>query len=178
MSLTITVPAAVPSLFHSSSPFTPSLAQEEQRAVDVGQFARIAVGRPGTDVLDQRVPAAVPSLFHSSKPLVPSLALKNSVPLTFRKLSRLDGEISGFAIAAHRIEHPVPASVPLVSHSFKPLMPSLATKNSVLFTFVRNLGTQGRAAARRDVLDQDGPGARAVGLPQLGAVQAVVGREE
>ena len=39
MSLTRTVPAAVPSLFHSSSPLTPSLAREEQRAVDVRQVA-------------------------------------------------------------------------------------------------------------------------------------------
>ena len=33
-------------------------------------------------------------------------------------------------------------------------------------------------AAGVDVLDQDGAGGRAVALPQLGAVSAVVGREE
>ena len=38
--------------------------------------------------LTRTVPAAVPSLFHSSWPVVPSSAAKNSVPLTFVRLSR------------------------------------------------------------------------------------------
>ena len=56
-------------------------------------------------------------------------------------------------------------------------MPSLAAKNSVPPTFVRLPGIRA-AAARVDVLDQDGAGGRAVALPKLIAVGAVVGREE
>ena len=53
MSLTKTVPAAVPLLFQSSAPWTPSLAMEEQRAVHVRQVARIRAAAAGVDVLDQ-----------------------------------------------------------------------------------------------------------------------------
>ena len=67
MSFTSTVPAAVPSLFHSSVPLAPSLAREEQRAVDVGQVVGIASRTlPAWMSLTRTVPAAVPSLFHSS----------------------------------------------------------------------------------------------------------------
>ena len=48
-------------------------------------------------------------------------------------------------------------------------------KNSVPLTLVRYAGI-GAAAAGVDVLDQHGAGGRAVALPQLGAVGAVVGR--
>ena len=44
MSLTSTVPAAVPSLFHSSRPCTAVVGREEQRAVDVRQVAGVRAG--------------------------------------------------------------------------------------------------------------------------------------
>ena len=54
MSLTRTVPASVPSLFHSSSPLTPSSAREIQRAAD-GRQARAGyeLAAAWVDVLDQ-----------------------------------------------------------------------------------------------------------------------------
>ena len=79
MSFTMTVPAAVPSLFQSSMPWMPSSA------------AKYAV--PPTSVSDQRydgpgpmsftitVPAAVPSLLQAH-PMGPSSAWKYSVPST------------------------------------------------------------------------------------------------
>ena len=88
MSLTRTVPAAVPSLFHSSRPCRAVVGREEQRAVDVRQVARVASSQlPGLMSLTRTVPAAVPSLFHSSLPWSPSSAVKNSVPFTFVRLS-------------------------------------------------------------------------------------------
>ena len=71
----------------------------------------------------------------------------------------------------------VPAAVPSDFQSSSPLAPSSAVKNSVPPTFVR-FGDTNVAAARVDVLDQDGAGGRAVRLPKLRAVDAVVGREE
>ena len=67
MSLTRTVPAAVPSLFHSSVAVRAVVGREEQRPVHVRQAEsgwKPCV--PGPMSLTRTVPAAVPSLFHSS----------------------------------------------------------------------------------------------------------------
>ena len=68
MSLTRTVPAAVPSLFHSSSPVEPSSAVKNSVPFT---FVRLLGSEPaplGMMSLTRTVPAAVPSLFHSSTP--------------------------------------------------------------------------------------------------------------
>ena len=226
MSLTRTVPAAVPSLFHSSSPCAAVVGREEQRAVDVRQVAGTGyeLPPPGLMSLTRTVPAAVPSLFHSSTPLTPSSAEKNSVPFTFvsrwGSSCRLPGLMS--------LTRTVPAAVPSLFHSSTPCgavvgreeqravdvgqvdagpelgrpgrmsltrrcrrrcrrsstarcraSPSSAAKNSVPLTFVRSMNAVSRPpGARVDVLDQDGAGGRAVALPQLPAVDAVIGHEE
>ena len=76
MSLTITVPASVPSLFHSSAPLAVSSATKkscEPTAVrDVGAESAF----PGAMSLTSRVPAAVPSLTHSSSPSATVLLTK------------------------------------------------------------------------------------------------------
>ena len=71
----------------------------------------------------------------------------------------------------------VPAVVPSDFQSSVPWVPSLAAKNSVPPTFVRFPGFE-LPLPGSDVLDHDGAGGRAVRLPQLSAVGAVVGREE
>src|SRR5262245_1203248 len=82
MSLTRTVPAAAPSLFHNSNPVKPSLAEKNS----VPWTSVRLLGRELSVLvlmsLTNTVPAAVPSHFHSSVPCAPSSAAKNSVPLT------------------------------------------------------------------------------------------------
>ena len=87
--MTSTVPAAVPSLFHSSLPWAPSLAVKNSVAADVRQEPRVELlAVPGLMSLTRTVPAAVPSLFHSSSPWSPSSAVKNSVPFDVRQVRR------------------------------------------------------------------------------------------
>ena len=84
MSLTITVPDSVPSLFHSSLPWVPSSALKNS----VSPTAISSVGRlepPGLGLmsLTSTVPDSVPSLLYSS--MVPSDAefeAKKTVPPT------------------------------------------------------------------------------------------------
>ena len=65
MSLTSTVPASVPSLFHSSLPFVPSsFPKNSVSPTTVNPSAREVPMPPR--FLTWTVPAAVPSLFHSS----------------------------------------------------------------------------------------------------------------
>ena len=94
MSLTRAVPAAVPSLFHSSQPCVPSSAEKNSVPLTFVRSLGSKRAAAGSMSLTRTVPAAVPSLFHSSHPCVPSLAAKNSVPLTFVRL------LGGRAVAA------------------------------------------------------------------------------
>ena len=84
MSLTRTVPASVPSLFHSSAPWSPSSAAKNSVPFTAVRLSGPYDSRTGSGLmsLTRTVPAAVPSLFHSSAPCAPSLAVKNSVPFT------------------------------------------------------------------------------------------------
>ena len=88
MSLTKTVPAAVPSLFHNSLLLI--LVGLKARKYKVPfTFVRgegFEGANPGLMSLTKTVPAAVPSLFHNSVALVSSLALKYKVPFTFVRL--------------------------------------------------------------------------------------------
>ena len=80
------MPAAVPSLFHSSRPFVPSLAEKNSVPFTFVRLTGPPELGPGLMSFTSTVPAAVPSLFHSSSPFVPSLAAKKSVPFTFVRI--------------------------------------------------------------------------------------------
>jgi hypothetical protein len=82
MSFTNTVPAVVPSVFHSSAPSAVVVAVK----YSVSPTTRNSFGAddpklplPVLMSFTSTVPAAVPSVRHSSRPL-PSWALKNSRP--------------------------------------------------------------------------------------------------
>src|SRR5919199_3644597 len=80
MSLTCTVPAAVPSVFHSSVPVVVSLAAKNTLAPRaVRPLGELLVLRLELMSFTRTVPAAVPSLFHSSAPVDASVAEKTSV---------------------------------------------------------------------------------------------------
>ena len=74
--MTLTVPAVVPSVFHSSPPS----ATKNIVLPTIVKSAGLSPFTPPTSVTIV-VPAVVPSLFHSWVPSMPSLAVKNSDPL-------------------------------------------------------------------------------------------------
>ena len=82
MSFTSTVPASVPSVFHSSLLCTPSSAMKNSvpptRVKPTGGLKKVASDEhsPGQMSFTSDVPAAVPSLFQSSRPCVPSFIRK------------------------------------------------------------------------------------------------------
>jgi hypothetical protein len=122
MSWTRTVPAAVPSLRHSSRPDDDVLAEKNSAPFIIA--VRLVGAEPVVPVKMSRttaVPPAVPSVFHNSSPRVESLAVKNSVsPTTIR----FCGASGGVPAGTTRV---VPVSVPSVRHSTL-LVPSLAAK--------------------------------------------------
>jgi hypothetical protein len=72
MSFTRTVPAGVPSVFHSSSPLSGCSATKKRvPPTAVNPDANDDPG-PGRMSLTSVVPAVVPSVFHSSYPWAPS----------------------------------------------------------------------------------------------------------
>ena len=87
MSATIAVPAAVPSVTHSSLPCIPSLAVNSDRPVaQRGETdADQSTPDPGLMSATSAVPAAVPSVTHSSEPCVPSSAANSSLPVAERR---------------------------------------------------------------------------------------------
>src|SRR5436190_177113 len=114
MSLTSTVPAAVPLLFHNSTPLDPSLAVKHK-------VLPAAVSEAGftLNCFTSTVPVAVPSLFH--KPLWSTK--ERVLPTTVRELGpapTVPGEIS--------LTSTVPAAVPSLFHNSVPVEPSLAEK--------------------------------------------------
>ena len=90
ISLTRTVPAAVPSLFHSSLPVSGWKALKKSVPLIFRSRATPAEPAPGTMSLTRTVPAAVPSLFHSSLPVSGRKALKKRVPSTSVSCLRSD----------------------------------------------------------------------------------------
>src|SRR5947209_18849823 len=78
MSLTITVPASVPSDFHNSRPWTPSSAVKYRVLPTATRLSgpRYPYGE-GLMSLTRSVPASVPADFHSSRPWTASSAGKN-----------------------------------------------------------------------------------------------------
>ena len=82
MFLTSTVPARLPSDFHSSTPWVPSSAEKNTRPpTSVNEWGYDS-RPPGAMFLTRTVPARLPSDFHSSSPWVPSLTTKNNRPPT------------------------------------------------------------------------------------------------
>src|SRR5687767_9758923 len=81
MSRTNTVPATVPSDFHSSYPCVPLLATKNSVPLTLVKPQGFALALPLRMSLTMDVPAIVPSVFQSSKPLVPLFAAKNAKPL-------------------------------------------------------------------------------------------------
>ena len=77
MSLTIVVPAAVPSVFHSSRPVAGRIGGEEQRSAgETVSSVGLESADPARMSFTIVVPAWVPSDFQSSTPSVPSVAVK------------------------------------------------------------------------------------------------------
>ena len=87
MSVTMPVPAAVPSDFHNSYLLLAPTTKNNVPLTAVGSL-RPKLDYPGAISSIITVPSAVPSDFHSSLPWIPSLAEKNSVPLTFVNCAR------------------------------------------------------------------------------------------
>src|SRR4051812_22832358 len=79
-SLTMAVPAAVPSDFHSSKPWGPSLAEKNRVLPTAVRLRGQELVEPGLRSEIMAVPAGVPSLRHSSSPWVASVALKYNAP--------------------------------------------------------------------------------------------------
>ena len=91
MSLTRTVPAAVPSLFHSSVPCVPSLAAKNSVPLTFVRLDGVRAGAAGVDVLDQDGAGGGAVALPQLVAVVPSSAAKNSVPLTFVRSPTDDG---------------------------------------------------------------------------------------
>src|SRR5439155_3962 len=87
MSLTSTVPAAVPSLFQSSGPFVLKARKKSVPFTFVSPSGP-EPPLPGLMSLTSTVPAAVPSLFQSSVPFAGSKPRKKSVPVYIRQPKR------------------------------------------------------------------------------------------
>ena len=135
MSLTRTVPAAVPSLFHSSTPCVPSSAAKNSVPFTFVRSLGYELRLPGLMSLTRTVPAAVPSLFHSSDAVRAVVGREEQRAVDVRRAS------SGTTLALPglmSLTRTVPAAVPSLFHSSDPFVPSLAAKNSVPLTFVRS----------------------------------------
>jgi hypothetical protein len=144
MSLTIAVPAAVPSEDHSSVPLTPSSAAKYSLPLKTVKVAGELPVDPDRMSATIDVPTAVPSEVQSSEPLTPPLvARKYRLPL---KTAKWDGEL---LLDPDRMSATidVPAAVPLEDHSSLPLTPSFASKKSLPFRTVKEDGS-----------DEDDPG--------------------
>ena len=106
----MTVPAVVPSLFHSSMPWR-RRGGEVERAARGRPVRREGVGGPGTDVLHHDGPRPVPVA-------LPQLAAVGSVVGLEEQDARDVGEIEpGYGPAAKFLTKTVPASVPSLRQS-------------------------------------------------------------
>src|SRR5215211_4130124 len=171
MSLTIIVPASVPSLFHSSRPWVPSSAAK--KAVpprSVRDPPTKALAETGLMSFTITVPASVPSLFHSSvsstiKKSVPptsashpsseepfgltslTITVPASVPSLFHSSlpSTTKKSVPPTSVSRYApmsLTITVPASVPSLFHSSRPWVPSSPEKNRVPPTFVSQSGAK------------------------------------
>ena len=129
MSFTMTVPAEVPFVFHSSRPAMPSFAKNSTssptRVRPLGEdFPCVRVTGRGSMSLTRTVPAVVPSLAHSSAPTEPLSAWKNTRPPSS---GRAEGRGTPDAGPGRMsLTSVVPASVPSLVHNSQPVGPSQA----------------------------------------------------
>src|SRR4051794_19462702 len=135
MSLTRTVPADVPSLFHSSLPAESPATKKRvfPTAVrDTGELPPV----PATMSLTRTVPAVVPLLLHNSAPAAWVLARKKRVlPTTVKEL------MLELTLASGILTRAVPAVVPSVFHRAEGTRElSAAEKYSALPRAVKLLG--------------------------------------
>ncbi len=116
-SATSVVPAAVPSLRHSSVPFAGVVATNHARPWKATiSVIEAPTSLPGTRSTTSRVPAEVPSLTHSSRPTPSRRATKNTRLPT--AVNRLGSEFAAPGLASRRRK--VPSSVPSVRHGSRP----------------------------------------------------------
>src|SRR5712672_1011767 len=134
MSFTCTVPPSVPSVFHSSTPVPPSLAEKYNALLNtVKPLGEEPAPELGLMSFTRTVPASVPSLFHSSGPVTPSSAEKNQAPLKKtnsegKRVPPSPGKEWSVAVVLMSFTRTVPVPVPSVFHSSIPLTPSLAAR--------------------------------------------------
>ena len=126
MFFTSTVPAGVPSLFHSSAPLTPSSPAKKRVPFTF-------VSHPTPMLASCTVPASVPSVFQSSPP---KKVVKNTVPST--SVSCVGFELPEPGTMS--LIRTVPAGVPSLFQSSIPLAALNALKKSVPFETVRSSG--------------------------------------
>jgi len=139
MSCTITVPAAVPSLFQSSSPLMPSLAVKHNTpfmTVKLAEEKFIELPNPTKMSLTISVPAAEPSDFHNSYPFMLLFAIKYSTPFKLASWLGKGKLLAAPAFISFTIS--VPAEVPSLFQSSTPFVPLSALKNNTPFTACKN----------------------------------------
>ena len=137
MSLTSTVPALVPSLFHSSVPLGWLVAEKCRVEPTTARLAGLLLLLPGLMSLTNTVPAVVPSLFHSSVSSLSSVATKYRVVPTAVKLVGFEDGVPGLM----SLTNTVPAAVPLLFQSSGPLPPPSAWKKRLPPTTVSGAAT-------------------------------------
>ena len=94
MSLTSTVPAAVPSLFHSSLPAASWVALKRQVPLTSVRLRGMALAAPGTMSLTRTVPAGGAVALPQLVPVVPSLAEEQRA-VDVRQVARGEEEAPG-----------------------------------------------------------------------------------
>ena len=146
--------------------------REVQRETDSRRWARIQ-SCSAADVRDELGAGGGAVALPQLPPFAPSWPRRRA------SRSGSDGEEGRSSARPGRMSSTstVPAAVPSLFHSSTPVVPSLAVKKSVPFTFVETAGSEPVAPGLMS-LTSTVPAAGAVALPQLAAAGAVVGREE
>src|SRR6185369_694345 len=99
MSLTTTVPAAVPSVFHSSRPVPAVVAEKKATPPARVSWYGVLDEDPGTMSSTWVVPPRVPSVRHSSSPFAPKPRKRSVPPSGTGGLSRATGAPSDWVPA-------------------------------------------------------------------------------
>ena len=118
MSFTRIVPAKVPSLFHSSSPLTPSVAPKVNGAADIRQIVEAGATGSAADIPDANGAGLGAIAFPKLVAVVPGRQPRNIASHSRSSKKR------GFepVPAAISLTRTVPASVPSLFHSSLPLV--------------------------------------------------------
>ena len=173
MSLTMTVPAAVPSLFHNSTPCVPSSAAKNSVPLTLVRERR-----------DWNSPA--PGLMSSTRMVpaggavaLPQLEAVRAVVGREEQRAVDVGQKFGSALPAPglmSLTRTVPAARAVALPQLEAVGAVVGGEEQRAVDIGQVVGTES-PGPRRDVLDQDGAGRGAVGFPQLLAVDAVIDGE-